>query len=54
MRLYTTGELASYFRVSKSYILRLRKEGKLPHYKISNLHYRYDIEEVKKLFRGEK
>ena len=35
MRLYTTGELASYFRVSKSYILRLRKEGKLPHYKIS-------------------
>jgi excisionase family DNA binding protein len=54
MRLYTTGEVASYLRVSKGYILRLRKEGKLPHYKIANLHYRYDIEEVKKLFRGEK
>jgi excisionase family DNA binding protein len=53
-RLYTTEELSAYLRLSKGYILKLRQSGELPHYKISNLNYRYDIAEVKNYFRGDK
>ena len=54
MKLYSTSQLAAYFGVGTGYILHMRRRGIIPYYKLPNNHYRFDLEEVKKVFRGAK
>jgi len=49
--LITSSKLARHLCVSKSTINRMVKLGKLPFYRLPSGHRRFDLDEIKKIFK---
>ena len=52
-KLLTTAELAEYLNTARMTVLRMAKDGRIPHIKISKTEFRYDVNEVLKALGGE-
>jgi excisionase family DNA binding protein len=51
-QLLTTAQLAEKLNTSKMTVLRMAKDGRIPHIKISKTEFRYDIDEVLEALRA--